>query len=356
MAPIPCPVMRQTQRPPPVPRARIALLLLVAALVLLTSFGARGSLLLPETANPPPGFGDNRLYRDIAAEVTAGKNYYEVATRLQRERHYPVRPFYTVRPPLLAWASGWYGDLLWPACLLLGLATLVWLHNLEGRSIFERIMALLFLLAAGLPLVLSPFRLYHDMWGGLFAAVALGLTEVRLAVIPAMLAVLVRELNAPLLGLFTFDRRSRPFAIAALALCLVALIQHRSAVLGWTLPGDPQSQGWFGLRGPAGWVDDLSMNTVLHFLPRPAAALLAFAPLLGWAELGRHRALAWCLGVFFMVTAVARPDNSYWIQGALPVWFIGLAFVPAFLLGLMKRDSISPAALPARSETDPTSP
>ena len=347
-----CPVTPPLPKPPPVRSSRIALLLLVAALILLTGFGAP----LTNPVSPLPTYGDTRLYGDIAAEVAAGSDYYEVSTRLQRAHHYPVRPFYTVRPPLLAWATGWYGDLLWPGCLLLGLAALAWLHNLERRSITERTVALVCLLAAGLPLVFSPFRLVHDMWGGLLATLALGLTATRLAVIPAVLAVLVRELNAPLLGLFVLDRRSRPAALAGLALCLLALAYHRSAVLAWTLPGDPLSQGWLGLRGPAGWVDDLSQNTVLQFLPRPIAALLAFAPLLGWVELERHRALAWCLGVFAMVTVLARPDNTYWVLGALPIWFIGLAFVPAFLLSLLKRADSDPGARPLHSSTDPSSP
>lgn len=317
--------------------SRFVLLLLVVGLIVLTAFGQHGGPLPNAKVKAPPSYGDVRLYGEVAAEVRAGKNYYEVTTRLQRDHRYPVKPFYTVRPPLLAWANGWFGDLLWPGCLLLLLTSLAWLHRLGSRPVLERITALFMLLAAGLPLIFSPFRMLHDMWGGLFATGALGLAATRLAVIPATLAVLVRELNVPLLGLFALDRKSRSAALVALGLCAIALILHREAVLAWVRPDDPASQGWLGLRGPAGWVDDLSSNSVLQFLPRPFAALLAFAPLLGWVELRSWRALTWLLGVYVMVTVMARPDNTYWILNALPLWFVGLAFVPAFLWNLTKR-------------------
>ena len=178
----------------------------------------------------------------------------------------------------------------------------------------------------------------------------------RLSVIAATFAVLVRELNFPLLGLFAIDRRSRPAALVALALCLAALWIHRNAVLAWNLPGDPISQGWLGLRGPLAWVDDLSFNSVLQLLPRPIAALLAFAPLLGWIELGRYRALAWFAAVSALVMIFARPDNSYWILNALPVWFIGLAFVPAFLGSLMRRGAPVPVANPIATKVGRSAP
>ncbi|MGB7654850.1 MAG: hypothetical protein WBL74_05150 [Novosphingobium sp.] len=336
-------------------RARsIALLLLVAGLIVWGNLGENDDPLLANPAKSPSSYGDVRLYADIATRVAAGQDYYETATRLQREHHYPLRPFYTVRSPLLAWVNAWFGNLAWPACLLLAIAALAWLHNLDGRSIFERVVALLCLLGIGLPLALSPFHYVHDMWGGLLASIALGLGSTRLAVVPAVLAVLVRELNIPLLGLFTLDRRSRAPALAGLALCIATFAYHRSAVLGWTLPSDPVSQGWFGLRGPAGWVDDIMSNTVLQVLPRPAAALLAFAPVLGWVEVGRHRALTWCLGVFVLVAVLARPDNTYWILNALPVWFVGLAFVPAFLLNRSKWLANGPVAIAVRPKTETT--
>ena len=321
-------------------RIRVAALLLVLGLTLLASLGTSGQT---DLAKPPAEYSDVKLYRDIATRVADGESYYAAATRLQRANKYPVQPFYTVRPPLIAWAGALFGELRVPGCVLLAIASLVWLINLDKRSIFERTTAVLFMLAAGLPLVLSPMRESHDVWGGLFITIALGLVVGRLSVIFAAFAVLIRELNFPLLGLFALDKRSRFAALTAIGLCLIALLLHRHAVLLWTLPGDPQSQGWLGLRGPIGWVDDLSENTLLQVLPRPAAALLGFAPLLGWIELGRWRALAWFAGVAVLVTILSRPDNSYWIINALPVWFIGLATVPAFLISLARREAKVPA-------------
>ena len=336
----------------PVRSYRMTVLLIVLVLAVWANLGtAPNSPFVPST-KPPPRYTDVRLYADVVSEVRQGKNYYETSTRLQRTHNYPVRPFFTVRPPLLAQASAWFGDLLWPGCVLLTLCSLVWLHSLAQRSILERIAALFALLASGLPLVLSPFRGMHEVWGGLFAALALGLDAARLSVVPAMLAVLVRELNFPLLGLFVFGRRHRISALVGIVICAAALLIHRQAVLAWTLPTDLSSQGWLGLRGPAGWVDDLSRNTVLQFLPRPLAALLAFAPLLGWAELGRFRALAWFSWMFAMVAVFARPDNTYWCLGVLPVWFVGLAFVTAFLHSLARRaDRVTASPEPVLSTT-----
>lgn len=351
-----CPAMAPMRRPRPVHTSRLALLLLVCGLIFWTSIGFNGDAAAASFAETSPSYGDVKLYREIAARVAKGEDYYEVATQLQRANNYPVRPFYTVRPPLVAWAGAWLGDLRVLGCALLAIASLVWLHNLDKRSIFERIAALLFLLGAGLPLVLSPMRETHDVWGGLFVTIALGLAATRLSVVSATLAVLVRELNFPLLGLMVLDRRNRPAALLAIALCFSALLIHRNAVLAANLPGDPLSQGWLGLRGPMGWVDDLSFNSLLQLLPRPIAALLAFAPLLGWVELGRNRALAWFAANFALVTIFARPDNTYWILNALPVWFIGLAFVPAFLLGLRKHTGEANAGFRANAKTESCSP
>jgi hypothetical protein len=344
------------QRPRLVRFDRIALLLVVFGLVLWASAGSNGDAAAAELAKPSQSYGDVKLYSEIAAGVSKGENYYDVATRLQRAHNYPVKPFYTVRPPLVAWASAWFGDLRWLGCALLAIASLVWLHNLDKRSIFERTAAVLFMLGAGLPLVLSPMRETHDVWGGLFVTIALGLVTTRLSVVAATFAVLVRELNFPLLGLLAVDRKNRAAALTAIALCLIALLLHRSAVLAVTLPGDPVSQGWLGLRGPNAWVDDLSFNSLLQLLPRPFAALLAFVPLLGWVEVGRYRALAWFAAIFTLVAIFARPDNSYWILNALPVWFIGLAFVPAFLRGLTRQAGPDSATPPSRTRTELTTP
>lgn len=334
------------------PSLRIAALLLVLGLTLMASFGAATA----DPGNPPPAYGDVQLYRDITAQVSVGESYYAAATRLQRTHRYPVQPFYTVRPPMVAWANALLGDLRLAGCILLVIASLVWLHTLDKQTVFERTAALLFMLAAGLPLVLSPMRAVHDVWGGLFVTIALGLAAGRLSVIAASCAVLVRELNFPLLGLFALEKRSRSAALIAIGLCLAALVLHRQAVLAWILTGDPHSQGWLGLRGAIGWVQDLSENTLLQLLPRPAAALLAFAPLLGWIALGQWRALAWFAGVGVLVTILSRPDNSYWILNALPVWFIGLAFVPAFLRSLIGQTGTVTAERSDRAISVPTSP
>ncbi len=46
---------------------------------------------------------DVDLYRSIAARVANGESYYFAAAAEHRAAQYPLYPFYTVRPPVLAW-------------------------------------------------------------------------------------------------------------------------------------------------------------------------------------------------------------------------------------------------------------
>ena len=94
------------------------------------------------TVTPPPiktakkgGYTDARLYHDIASEVAAGKPYHQAAAELHRAHHYPLRPFFTMRPPTemqIAAHIGWKG--VQKICFgLLVAAIFGWMVAFEGR-------------------------------------------------------------------------------------------------------------------------------------------------------------------------------------------------------------------------------
>ncbi|MGZ3370431.1 MAG: hypothetical protein ACXU8X_16040, partial [Caulobacteraceae bacterium] len=72
--------------------AVLALLLLVVGLLAGVQVSPRGG---------PPG-DDSTLYLKVIDDVRAGQGYYPAALREQRAHGYPVRPFVTVRTPVLA--------------------------------------------------------------------------------------------------------------------------------------------------------------------------------------------------------------------------------------------------------------
>ena len=95
---------------------------------------------------------DMDLYRTINARVTAGEEYYAVATDEHRRTNYPTAPFVTVRTPVLAWTTALWGAAGWRAiAILLWVANiLAWRAALAKRgSRFERMGAAL-IVAAGL--------------------------------------------------------------------------------------------------------------------------------------------------------------------------------------------------------------
>ena len=65
---------------------------------------------------------------------------------------------------------------------------------------------------------------------------------------------------------------------------------------------------------------------------------LAILPLLGWLGLGRRLGLfatMWFTGFFTAMALFARPENFYWAQMVLPLYFAGFAFAPRALADLL---------------------
>lgn len=325
------------------------------AILALTAIIAAWSMTLGEPAPLPlirEDYSDFQLYTDVARQVEAGSDYYDAAIQLQRENAYPVKPFVTVRLPTLALLQGAVGQSMphYTAIALLLTLVLAWLVTLQDRAnTFEKAGAAFAILAGGAMMFSSALVVMHDMWAGALLGLALALYATRawpLAVLCAAMALSVRELSVPFvllaIAFALAEKRWRELAAwsALLVLFAVGLALHAEQVNALVQPGDMASPGWTGMIGPRLFVDGLSRLTLIKVLPLPLANLLFVLPLLGWLVLpGRRGAFAslFFAGMVLMIALFGRANNYYWAQLLLPVWFVGIAFVPRALAILLPK-------------------
>ena len=338
---------------------RAAILGIVAVLSLWASAQAALQTPAPTHAGPvPDARGDISLYREVADRVARGENYYSAVATLHRERVYPLRPFYVVRFPTLAWIASIVPTpaLIGIAWLLLLGAIVVWARRLKDRPPLERFGALLLLTITSAPLISDVSVQMHEFWCGLLLTIALGIdgSRHRLAQLGvATLALCLREFAAGFLvamlasALFERDRRGSLAIVAVLVAAAGPIAWHAAMVGSVTTPADLVSPGWNGLGGPILFARALATFSWLLVLPGWAVAILAFAPLLGWATLRRDAPLAllWFGGFAFVIGALARPDNLYWVVVLLPAYPMGLALVPRFLATISGRTEVSQTAI-----------
>ena len=293
---------------------------------------------------------DLQLYDVIAERVAAGENYYEVAVEEQRARDFPVQPGLAVRLPTLAFITAGVGQWgLIVLALTLGIATLVaWhyrLRDVPGGP--GRLRYMLLLLVIGAVAGLKPqYLALHEVWAGMLIALSLGLYRKKRwiwALLAAALALAIRELALPfilLMGALALLRGNRGEALAWLGVVIVftiGLTAHLSAVSALTSSADPASPGWFAMRGLGGWTANIVLSSPLYLLPPMLAAPLALLPLLGWAgwrsKFGETGFLL-CLGYGVLFMIAGRENNFYWALIVMPIWFVGLAFVPRAMASL----------------------
>jgi hypothetical protein len=333
-----------------------------ALLALLLAIGA-GLAQLP-TAAPGggPGSGDATLYRQIAARVASGQNYYDAAAIEQRASGYPLKPFTAVRPPVVAALGAMFGptgaDLL---LRLLAVAVTVGTAMRiapQLRPPYREAAILLSATSAG-ALIQTGMWVWHEIWAGLLIALALACrTERRwrVSVVLGLTAALVRELAFPFLPIMAVaawasgNRREARGWIAAAAIALLLLAAHMNAVRLIALPGDVTSPGWMVFGG---WRFDLALarqSSLLLALPIWATAIVTPLALLGWcAWPGAYAArvsamLALWLTAFLVI---GRPDNSYWGFLLAPLLPLGLALSPMALRDLA-RAAMVPGGVPER--------
>ena len=348
------------------PGAAILVIGVSLALLLLAALTVRSDLLPGGSGNPDtapsaataaaaPAQAATRdtdllLYDRIAERVGAGENYYRVAVEEQRARDFPVRPGLAVRLPTLALISGMLGPWgMGGLAVLLGLGTLAaWFWRLEherGGSDYR--VYVLLLLVIGMAGGFKPqYLALHEVWAGVLLALALALHRRGRwlgSFIAAGLALFLRELALPfvlLMGALAFFRGDRREGMAwcglvlVFALCLALHLAHVAQVTG---PADPLSPSWFALRGMGGWTSNVILSSPLYLLPGWLAAPLVLLPLLGWAGWKTDLGLAGfllCLGYGAAFMIAGRDANFYWALVVMPVWFIGLAFLPRTVAGL----------------------
>ena len=293
---------------------------------------------------------DLQLYDRIAERVAAGENYYAVAVEEQRARNFPVRPGLAVRLPTLAFATAMLGQ--WGMLVLavaLGAAVIAaWWFRLREEPGGERNKTfILLLLLIGMLVGLKPqYLAVHEVWAGLLLALSFGLHRRRRwigAWLAAAAALAVREQALPfvlLMGALAFWRGDwREGTAWALLVLLFALglLLHLQQVGEVISPADPPSPSWLAFRGLGGWTANIVNSSALHNLPGWIAAPIALTPLLGWSGWRSDAGLfgfLLCLGygVFFMIAG--RDNNFYWALVVMPVWFVGLAFLPRALTSL----------------------
>ena len=320
---------------------RILLLMLAFALAVWTIGSGAPQ---PENRRPAQtGMSDQWLYRAVAVQQNGCSGYYQAAIAMQRQWHYPVSPFVTVRLPLLACALATVGErgMRIGAMVLVVAAAMLWTWRLSASSLGRRAAVCGALAGVGLPLALSPFVFLHDFWAGILLTFALAFRHAAWRVGWGLAAALVRELVAPFLVLqaaaYALTRRMPAMALAGCAIVVfgAVIVLHREQVMALTRSTDLVSQGWHGMRGPAAMVQDVAGLTVLQFLPWPAVSALAILPLLGWFDARDGRlGFAW-FALFLAVIAIfSRPDNAYWAANILPIYFAGYAFLPDYLRNL----------------------
>lgn len=300
--------------------------------------------------------GDQALYAAIDQAVADGEGYYHAAARLHRERHYPLRPFVTVRLPTLAWLRAAVGPaVMWGlAFLLIVTNAIAWYRRFRNERSWIRFAALFIMAVAGAAGISPQVLTAHEWWAGLMLSLALALE--RKNSFPAVLtlaagAALIRELAGAFLVILLAEaimRRAwgRFVAVACAMECfLLAILLHRAAVHTVVIPSDIASQGWGGGRGLAGFADDLALLSGLDALPKSMARFFALLPLVGW--LGTQRAVGYMPFCWFLAYAVgegmlARGDNYYWAQIVLPAYYLGWLFVLSLLRKSWK-SNVAPA-------------
>ena len=323
--------------------------LIVAVLVAILIFS-----LWPAVQGPGAGPGvstatgipnaDLYLYKAIVEEVGVSGDYYAVAAHELRTRDFPLRPFFTVRLPTLAWGQAALGMAAsWALFLTLALATLcAWWVRLAGAFAQNgRRVTGAMLVAAGLVIATSPgLIVLHELWAGLLVALSLALWRPgkwRLSLFVALAALLIRELALPfvlLMGAFALWNRRWAEGAAWGGVVLLfggILFWHYCQVILVTLPTDPVSPGWLSIGGWPTMMRAFRLTSALRVLPVPLGTIGVVLCIFGWlswkSDAGWLGAIA-LLGYGLFFALLSRPNNFYWGLMMAPLLLLGLAFLP----------------------------
>lgn len=340
-------------------RARIVLASLIALIVVMTPFR---SFEPPQPLSPAElaaaekigrGETDLALYEAIVDAVRHGGDYYIVtADALRASPGYPLRPFVTFRPPLLAEVQA-HLPAAYVFLLLWGLVAATWYTWTSRLSValpdpvVRGIAALLLL--GGLAVSVQPALIAsHEVWAALLIAWSLALRRPGRwveAISLAVIAMLIRETAAlyvvvmAAIAWIEGERREAAGWVVALGVFAVALAAHALAVSQVVRVTDPASDGWAGLSGLEFFAVTLKHATVLEVFPFVAVAPVIALALFGWTAWRdplATRMTVMLVGYGFLIALFARHNNFYWGLMAAPVFLAGLVFVPDALRDLIR--------------------
>lgn len=320
--------------------------LIVLALVLALSLGGVVMDRRAMTMAPASGGGSDALfYRQVIDDLAKGRSYYEAATAEMRKDRFPLRPFVTVRPPLLAVSLARLPNEGVRRAALIGLAVavvLAWGLRLRRLWRAEPVgygFTMLLLVSGVAPDLAPKAYLFHEAWAALLIALSLGLRRpdrFLASLILGLIAAVMRELAIPFLLVMAVlaaleGRRRESLAwTAAMAAAALALAAHAVMVAQATSLADRPSPGWTRFGGWAFVLKTVQWNLIVAAAPALLAPLLATPALLGFLGLKGGLARRTALTVFGYVALfciVGRPENFYWGLMIAPLWPLGLVGV-----------------------------
>jgi hypothetical protein len=297
---------------------------------------------------------DIQYYRSVIAVVRTGEPYEPAALRFLRDRHAATTPFFTVRPPILAWMLAWLpGDYEKLADLMLaglaGTVVGVWLWRLS-RLRWDAA----FLVRAGLILIASVavmmrghgLSYIHEAWAGLLIAASLAVRSDRrfaMAVALGLAAALIRELALPYLAVMAlaalFERRWREAGAFGMALAIAgaALAIHAMRVESLAADDLSRASGWIAFGG---WAFVLQTTRWSYLaIPWLGAALIPLAMIgaMSWKDATGARLAALLAGYTLGFLVIGRPENFYWGLMEAPLIGVGLTLAPEAVAALARQ-------------------
>lgn len=302
------------------------------------------------------------LYDRIIDGLRNGNGYYQAAVAEHRAGGYPLRPSLTVRLPTLAKLLSLLPEPENPAqrgkaerviAVVLFSAILIgWQRRLseELDSTPLRLFGLVLLAIGSYIGTVKYYLVLHEIWAG--ALIALSLAYYRpnkgkwiLSYLAAGAALAIRELALPFVILmavqaFWYRRWQEACAWIGLILLFAAgLTLHFLTLAAHVSPQDLEGLPWLTWRGFKGWMSMIVNSSPLSHLPSSLAGPLVVLMVFGWAgwrtQIGALCALLFLgYGVAFMIAG--RENNWYWGFTIAPTMWLGLAFVPMTIRGLLQ--------------------
>ncbi len=351
------------------PWAARGVLVVLAALV---SFGWLLPPSLPQLDRAHGGGGNLRFYRAVVERMHRGEPYETAAVRELRSEHGALKPFVTVRPPLLATMLASFRGERAGAILLALLAVtvlLAWAVTLREfqTGIFQLAATTLVLFTGvGASMAGGGLSLIHEAWSGLLMALSLAAwanKRVAASMALGLLAAMVRELAMPYLlvmAVLALVERRRLEALSfalALAAAVGALAWHAQAVQALVTSTDLTSAGWVRFSGWRFVLATARWNIIVFVLGAWTTALivpLALAGSIGAKNGLGLRLAGLLLGYTLGFAVIGRPENIFWGLMTAPLIAVGLCFAPTAIGDLIRsavRRPLAPAPMAGKITT-----